>query len=270
MPVLSAPVGLMATTALVVLALMVTLWLVSLALRNASIVDLFWGPGLAVVSWVAMLWSVSHGQAPGEGARRLILALLTTLWGLRLGVYLAFRNLGKGEDFRYAQMRHSIGKSFWAQSLPRVFLLQGVLMWVVSLPVQMGAAAPGHAGPGPIVWVGAFVWLAGLCFEATADWQLARFKSKPANKGQVMDRGLWRYTRHPNYFGDFTIWWGLYLVALDGQGTWWTFIGPLLMSTLLIRVSGVVLLERTITARRPGYAQYVARTSAFFPRPPRR
>jgi steroid 5-alpha reductase family enzyme len=270
MPVLSVPAGLLASTALVVLALMTTLWLVSLALRNASIVDLFWGPGFAVVSWVALWWSVAHGFAPEEGARRLMLALPVTVWGLRLGGYLSFRNLGKGEDYRYAEMRRRRGRSFWAQSLPRVFLLQGVLMWVVSLPVQVGMAAPGRAGLGPAVWMGAVVWLTGLCFEATGDWQLSRFKSRPANKGLVMDRGLWRYTRHPNYFGDFLVWWGLYVMALDGPGAWWTIVGPLLMSTLLLRVSGVALLEKTITARRPGYAEYVRRTSVFFPRSPRR
>jgi steroid 5-alpha reductase family enzyme len=122
---------------------------------------------------------------------------------------------------------------------------------------------------GPLAWVGFAVWMIGLCFETIGDAQLARFKADPANRGRVMDRGLWRYTRHPNYFGDFCIWWGLYIVALDASGTWWTVVGPLVMSTLLIRVSGAALLEKSLTSRREGYADYIRRTSGFFPRPPR-
>jgi steroid 5-alpha reductase family enzyme len=249
---------------------MVLLWLVSLAARDASLVDIFWGPGFVLVAWAVLLWVGDHDLPDGGGARRWLLVSLVTVWGLRLGGYLARRNLGKGEDYRYVAMREKAGKRFWLVSLFKVFLLQGLLMWIVSLPVQAGQLPSTPDGLGPLAVAGAVVWGIGLFFEAVGDAQLARFKADPANKGKVMDQGLWRYTRHPNYFGDFMVWWGIYLVALEGHGTWWSLAGPLLMSFLLLRVSGVALLEKTITTRRAGYEEYIRRTSAFFPRPPRR
>jgi len=266
-------VGLANTVALaaaVAAGSMVLLWLGSLAVGNASIVDIFWGPVFALVTWAVFAWVGGHDLPAGGGGRRLLLACLVSAWGLRLGGYLAYRNLGKGEDYRYVAMRQKAGGRFWIVSLFKVFLLQGFLLWVVSLPVQVGQLPSTPEGIGPLALAGAAVWAAGLFFEAVGDAQLARFKADPAHRGLVMDRGLWRYTRHPNYFGDFLVWWGLYLVALEGPGTWWTFVGPLLMSFLLIRVSGVAMLEKTIGTRRPGYAEYVRRTSAFFPLPPRR
>lgn len=252
------------TSAAVIAAAMLLLWLLSLVVRDASIVDIFWGLGFVLTAWVVFVF------ADGAEPRRWLLASLTTLWGLRLSGYLAWRNLGKGEDFRYVAMRRRWGRRFWIVSLFQVFLLQGALMWVVSLPVQAGQVP---ATPQTLGWpalLGTLMWMAGLSFETIGDLQLARFKADPANRGRVMDRGLWRYTRHPNYFGDFLVWWGLYLVALEAAGTWWTFLGPLLMSVLLIRVSGAALLEKTIGTRRPGYEEYVRRTSGFFPRPPKR
>jgi steroid 5-alpha reductase family enzyme len=151
-----------------------------------------------------------------------------------------------------------------------VFGLQAALSWVVSLPVQGGQVPADPDGLVLLDYVGIVVWATGLAFESIGDWQLARFKADPANLGEVMDRGLWRYTRHPNYFGDFLVWWGLYLVALATVDAWWTVVGPLVMSVLLIRVSGAALLERSLRKRRPGYEDYVRRTSAFFPRRPRR
>ncbi len=260
----------LALAAAVVTGAMVLLWLVSLAARDASIVDIFWGPGFVLVAWTVFAWVTAHDLPDGGGARRLLLAALVTVWGLRLGIYLGRRNLGKGEDYRYVAMREKARGRFWIISLGKVFLLQGLLMWVVSLPLQGGQLPSTPDGLGPLALAGAAVWAIGLFFESLGDWQLARFKSDPANRGRVMDRGLWRYTRHPNYFGDFLVWWGLYLVALEGHGTWWTVAGPLLMSFLLLRVSGVAMLEKTIATRRPGYEQYVRRTSAFFPLPPRR
>lgn len=248
---------------------MALLWLVSLAGRDASIVDIFWGPGFMLVAWAVFAWVGAHDLPDGGEARRWLLVSLVTVWGLRLGGYLARRNHGKGEDFRYAAMREKAGGRFWIVSLFKVFLLQGALMWVVSLPVQAGQLAARPDGIGPLAIAGAAVWAVGLFFEAVGDAQLARFKADPANRSRVMDRGLWRYTRHPNYFGDFLVWWGIYLVALEGDGAWWSFVGPLVMSWLLLRVSGVTLLEKTISTRRPGYAEYVRRTSAFLPRPPR-
>jgi steroid 5-alpha reductase family enzyme len=259
----------LALAAAVAVGAMVLLWLVSLATRDASIVDILWGPGFVLVAWVVFAWAAANDLPAGGEARRLLLAVLVTVWGLRLGGYLALRNLGKGEDYRYAAMRRKAGGHFWIISLFKVFLLQGLLLWVVSLPVQAGQLPSASDRLGPLAFAGVAVWVTGVFFEAVGDWQLARFKADPTNKGKVMDRGLWRYTRHPNYFGDFMVWWGLYLIALDGRGTWWAIAGPLVMSFLLLRVSGVAMLEKTIGARRPGYDEYVGRTSAFFPRPPR-
>jgi steroid 5-alpha reductase family enzyme len=200
--------------------------------------------------------------------RVLILAGLTTIWGLRLSLFLLWRNRGKGEDRRYAAMRVQHGRRFWGVSLFTVFLLQAGLLWFVSLPIQCAAALNSAVPPGWLDAAGIALWGLGLYFEAVGDWQLARFKMDPNNAGRVMDHGLWRYTRHPNYFGDFCVWWGLYLIAAAG-GASLTIFSPLLMSFLLLRVSGVSLLERTIADRRPDYVAYMARTNAFFPGPPK-
>ncbi|MBU1494443.1 MAG: DUF1295 domain-containing protein [Actinobacteria bacterium] len=246
----------------VVLSVAVTLlWLVSLLIGDAGIVDIFWGTGFVLVAWAAFL------MADGVDARRMLLMLLPSLWGARLTIYLAWRNLGKGEDYRYAAMRQRWGSRWWWWSYPQVFLLQGVLIWIVSLPVQAGQI-PDAPDLGWMAAAGAGVWLIGVLFEGIGDLQLARFKADPANQGRVMDRGLWRYTRHPNYFGNFLIWWGIWIVAAE-SGVWWTVVGPIVMSVLLLRVSGVAMLERTIGERRPGYAEYVRRTSAFLPMPPK-
>jgi steroid 5-alpha reductase family enzyme len=253
----------MASAATGIAVLMVGVWLVSLPLRNASIVDIIWGLGFVVVAWVG------HLASPVEGMRGHTALLLTmvTLWGLRLTGYLAWRNIGKGEDYRYVAMRKKYGARFPIISLVVVFGLQGLLMWIVSLPVQAGLAVDETLGI--LSWVGLSAWAVGLCFETVGDLQLARFKADPANKGKVMDRGLWRYTRHPNYFGDFMVWWGIYLVALDA-GAWWSFVGPLAMTALLMKYSGAGLLEKTITKRRPGYEEYIRTTNAFFPGPPKK
>ena len=241
---------------------MVVLWAVSVRLRDASIVDPFWGPGFAAVAWTSV-------AVAGPSPRGLLLAALASAWGLRLGVYLARRRRGHGEDRRYAAMRAAHGERFWWVSLFTVFLLQAALLWVVSLPLQAGAALGGETPLGPWEGLGSAVFAVGLAFEAVGDAQLSRFLADPKSRGQVMDRGLWRWTRHPNYFGDFLVWWGLGLASL-GAGAWWTLAGPAVMSLLLRRVSGVTLLEATIADRRPGYAAYAARTSAFFPWPPSR
>jgi steroid 5-alpha reductase family enzyme len=238
------------------------LWLVSLALRDASIVDVFWGLGLAGVGWLS-LWLSGPGSA-----RASIAVALATLWGLRLSLYLLWRNAGQGEDDRYAAMRLRHGSRFAWISLATVFWLQGALMWLVSLPLQFAAAAP-PSPLGGLDALGILLVLTGLGCEAVADWQLARFKADPANAGRVMDRGLWAWSRHPNYFGDFTVWWGVFALALAAGG-WWTAVGPVVMSVLLLRISGVTLLERGLRARKAGYAEYAACTPAFFPRPPRR
>ena len=255
---------LFAATALAIGVCMAALWLLSLALRNASIVDIFWGFGFVVVTAVSLVSTEGDGSA-----RRALIAAMVGLWGLRLAGYLLWRNAGHGEDPRYVAMRRYWGERFPWVSLFTVFALQGVLLWIVSLPVQLGLLAPGGA-LGLLDAAGVALWGVGLFFETVGDWQLARFKADPANAGRVMDRGLWRYTRHPNYFGDFCAWWGIFLVALSTPHGPWSAPGPALMSFLLLRVSGVPMLERSIHKRRPGYKAYIERTSAFFPRPPRR
>jgi steroid 5-alpha reductase family enzyme len=252
----------MSAAAALVLAGMVALWAWSVRVRDASVVDPWWGPGFAAVAWTSV-------AVAGPSPRGLLLAALASAWGLRLGAYLAWRRRGHGEDRRYAAMRARHGPRFARVSLVTVFLLQGALIWIVSLPLQAGAAL-GHDAPlRPLDALGALVAAAGIAVEAVADAQLARFLVEPDHGRRVMDLGLWRWSRHPNYFGDFLVWWGLGLVSL-GAGSWWALSGPAVMTLLLMRVSGVPLLEGTIGERRPGYTAYAARTSAFFPWPPRR
>jgi len=244
--------------------LMVAVWGVSLPLRNASIVDSVWGPAFALVAWTSLL---QGGASPG--VRHLVAAGAVTVWGLRLGWHISRRNLGKGEDPRYARWRQAGGAGWPLRSLVTVFLLQGVILWVVALPLQVGLAASGP-GIGWMVGVGAGVWGIGFLLEATADLQLERFRRAPGNRGRVLDTGVWRYSRHPNYFGDAVVWWGLWLMSGAAVGAWWTAVGPLLMTALLRWVSGVTLLEKDLSRSRPGYDAYVRRTSPFLPLPPRR
>jgi len=253
----------LSVTLAVIAGVMALVWLLSLARRDASIIDPCWGLGFVLVSLVAYLLN-----CPAT-LRTTLLVALTSVWGARLSVYLLWRNSGHGEDRRYQAMRATHGSRFWWISLFTVFLLQALILWFVSWPIQAACSA---AKASPLGWVdllGVSVWLIGLLFEAIGDWQLARFKAAPVNAGRVMDRGLWRFTRHPNYFGDCCVWWGLYLVAAAG-GAWWTMLSPLVMTLLLLKVSGVSLLEKTIVDRRPDYADYQARTNSFFPGPARK
>ncbi len=249
-------------TALVVAAAMFGLWLLSVRLRDVSIVDLFWGTGFVVVaSWTCV-------RMGAYDVRSMLITSVVAVWGLRLSAYLTWRNWGHGEDRRYQAIRANYGPRFWWLSLFIVFGFQGALIWLVSLPVQWALVAPAL----PMTWLNWFglgLAAAGIAIESTADAQMARFKADPASAGQVCDRGLWRYSRHPNYFGDCVVWWGLYLLAFSGAGYAWTAIGPVIMSVMLLRVSGVALLEKDIAERRPAYADYIRRTSAFVPLPPR-
>ena len=245
-----------AWNAIAIGCLMLIVWLISIPLKDVSIIDIVWGPGFIVVSWVTVL------AVQAEGIKMLP-AVLATIWGLRLGGYLAFRNHGKPEDARYATMRNKHGDWFWWISLLTVFGLQAVVMWIVSLPLQ--TVGQGDADYPVLRLVGVLLWLVGVIFEAVGDAQLAHFKSNPGNQGNVLDRGLWRYTRHPNYFGDFCVWWGLYCVALSCGALWWSAIGPAIMTVFLIKFSGVGLLEKSLRRSKPGYEDYVTRTNAFFP-----
>lgn len=243
----------------VVAAAMTALWLLSLKLEDASIVDPFWAPGffLACVTYVAL--------SPERTPRSWLVIALVGLWAVRLGTHLLRRNLASGEDPRYRAMRASHGERFGVVSLFTVFWLQAVLLWIVSAPLFAAATSP--AALGVLDLLGAMVMLTGTLLEAVADRQLRAFRADSSNRGRVLDSGLWRYSRHPNYFGNAVLWWGAWLVAV-GAGGAWTVFGPVLMTFLLLKVSGVALLERDIEERRPGYAEYVRRTSAFVPWPP--
>ena len=245
--------------------LVTVVWLLSIALRDVSIIDVAWGLGFVVIGWVC--FAVGHGSHD----RRLLLAVLVSVWGLRLAGHIGRRNAGKGEDRRYAAMRERDGRRFLLTSFYRVFLVQAVAMWIISLPLQAGGSIGGSRGIGVLDVVGIAVWAVGFGFESIGDLQLDRFKADPANRGKVMDKGLWRYTRHPNYFGDATMWWGLGLIAAGAGATaLWGLLGPALDTFTLTRVSGKPMLERDIEQRRPGYREYIERTSGFVPLPPRR
>jgi len=251
-------------TFVVTLLAFAALWWMSVQRRDASIVDVYWGPGFGVIAAVAL------ATGAGTDPRRFLVVTLVAMWGFRLGGYLFWRKRQEpGEDFRYVAMRQRFGDDFWLMSLFNVFLLQAGLMWVVSLPVQWVVTTPSEPSLGTLDLLGFSLWATGLTFEALGDLQLIEFRSHPTNAGKVLDTGLWRYTRHPNYFGDFCVWWGFYLFACATPNGWWTFIGPAVMSGLLLRVSGVPMLERSLLKHKAGYAAYAARTSAFFPMMPR-
>lgn len=256
-------VNLGVTAGAVLVVLLATL-AVALARGKHSVIDVAWGPGFAVIALVT--YGLSIGD--GDDLRRALVTALTVIWGLRLGGYIGRRNWGKPEDPRYADMLAKAPGGRTAYALRTVYLPQAVVMWFVSLPVQ--AAQYETAGPGPLFWIGVAVWLVGMGFESVGDWQLSRFLADPANRGRVMDRGLWRYTRHPNYFGDACVWWGLYLLA---TGHWigaTTIVCPALMTYLLVAKTGKELLESRLRSSRPGYAEYVRSTSGFVPLPPKR
>lgn len=252
----------MLTGLVALLVLFSVLWLASLYLANASIVDMWWGPAFVLALWAYLGFGVpAHARAWLVGA-------LVVVWAGRLAWHIGRRNIGHGEDPRYRAWRQQHGARWWWRSYLQVFLLQAVVAWIVSWPLFF-AARDGSAFPTPWDAAGMLVFAAGWLCEAVADWQLAAFKRDPANRGQVMDRGLWHYSRHPNYFGEAVLWWGLGLVAAGTPGGWIALIGPVLMTWLLVRVSGVAMLERGLRQTKPGYAEYVARTSAFVPWPPR-
>lgn len=250
------------TNLAMLLAVMALLWAVASSIRDVSIVDPFWGTGFVLVAWATAL------RVDAPVTRVLLIACMITLWGVRLSIFLFIRNWGHAEDKRYAAMRAKHGPKFVRISLFSVFWLQAVILWFVALPIQVAVIRNSSQPLSVFDALGIALWGIGVFFESVGDAQLARFKSRPENVGKVMDKGLWAWTRHPNYFGDFCVWWGLYVVAAMGSAGW-TILSPLAMSWLLMKVSGVTLLEKTIADRRPDYAEYKRRTSAFFPRPPK-
>lgn len=243
------------------------LWRVAVALKDPSFIDSWWGAGMVVIA-------VSTYLQSGGGAHAVLLTLLCAAWGLRLGIYLLWRWRQHGADRRYTRMmadaKEQKGWDFATASLIYVFSLQALLQFIVCLPVQLGQSS-GPASLGPLAWAGAALAVTGILFETIGDAQLVRFKANPDNAGKVLDTGLWRYTRHPNYFGDACTWWGLYLIAADtGLLGALSIVGPALLTFLLTRWSGVPTTEGPMRRKKPDYADYVARTSSFIPMPPKR
>jgi steroid 5-alpha reductase family enzyme len=251
----------MLASAAAVAAVMLVSWGVSIWRRDASVADVAWGLGFVLIAWV------SFALADGAEPRKTLVVVLTSIWGLRLAAYLAWRKAREEEDFRYRELRARYGRRFPLVSLVAVFGFQGLGMWTVSLPLQAAQVPDTPSGLTALDFVGLGIWAVGMLFETVGDFQLARFKANPRNRGKVLDRGLWRYTRHPNYFGDFCVWWGFYLIALAAEDTWWSVAGPLMMSCILLRLSGVPVMERHMRQQRHGYEDYTRRTSAFWPWP---
>jgi steroid 5-alpha reductase family enzyme len=246
--------------ALYIIFILVTLlWVLSAIIKNVSIVDLFWGMGFVIVNAVYFYYSDDFFQ------RKILLLILVTLWGLRLSIYLASRNLGKGEDFRYQEFRRKYGaKRYWWVSYFQTFLLQGALIMFVSLPLLGTNSQTYSHGLNWLDYMGIVVFIIGFAFEAGGDFQLARFKKNPNNKGKVLKTGFWKYTRHPNYFGDSVVWWSFAIFAM-AAGSYWTIIGSVGMTLLIIKVSGVSLLEKSLKESKPQYHDYIKKTNSFFP-----
>lgn len=241
-----------------ILSMMTLLWLISIRIKNVSIVDLFWGFGFVAAGAIYFL------NTEGFEIRKILLMIMVAVWGLRLSIYLAWRNAGKGEDFRYRKFRKDFGEHrYWWISFFQTFLLQGLLMWLISAPL-LGAQFYPDDILGILDFTGIAIWIIGFVFEAGGDLQLARFKANPSNKGKILNTGFWHYTRHPNYFGDAAVWIGYALICLSA-GSYIPVLGSVLMTALIIKVSGVALLEKTLNTTKPGYQEYVRKTSAFIP-----
>ena len=257
--------------AAILLALVLVQWAISVKIDDVSFIDAFWGAGmgvLAVASWL-------HGPGSHEGALATLIMAMTAAWGFRLGIYLLRRWRREGEDKRYKLILKKDREkgNFALAALVKVWLMQAILLFMVSSPAQVGIIAAGdRADIPPLAWIGLALYLVGIFFEWVGDWQLARFKADPGTEGQVLDKGLWRYTRHPNYFGDFAAWWGIWLccAAVGWDYALYTVIGPVFLSFTLTKWSGVALLERGMDrSKGDKYADYKRRTSAFIPMPPK-
>jgi steroid 5-alpha reductase family enzyme len=256
---MSIPLESLALTA----AIAVLLWLLSLKLRDASIIDIYWGPGIALVADLTA-WLVHPA-----GERAAAVLFLVNCWGLRLGAHIFARHRHAGEDSRYAAMRKKFGPRWWWMSLVQVFLLQAILIWFIASPL-VAALLASRAALTVLDYAGLALAGFGLVFEALADFQLMRFRADTGNRGEVLRTGLWAWSRHPNYFGEAAMWWGYFLVGYAASGAAWLVLSPLLVTGLLLKVSGVSLMEDTITSRRPGYAAYQREVSSFIPWLPKR
>ncbi|WP_372645419.1 DUF1295 domain-containing protein [Ancylomarina sp.] len=243
----------------IILILVTLIWGISVIIKDVSIVDLFWGMGFVIVNAFYFYNSGDLYQ------RKILLLVLVSLWGLRLSVYLSWRNIGKGEDFRYQNFRRKYGiKRYWWFSYFQVFLLQGALILLVSLPLLGVNIESAAEGLNWMDYLGILVFIIGFTFEAGGDYQLAKFKKNPKNKGQVLSTGFWKYTRHPNYFGDSAVWWsfGIFSIA---AASYWTVIGSILMTFIIIKISGVSLIEKSLNETKPQYKEYIEKTNSFFP-----
>jgi len=243
----------------IILVLLILLWVVSIFIKNVSIVDLFWGFGFVVINAFYVFSSTEISD------RQMLLLILVSIWGLRLSFYLGWRNIGKAEDFRYQEFRKKYGpERYWWFSFFQTFLLQGVLMMLISTPLLGANFGEQNSGLQWLDYAGILVWIIGFTFEVGGDFQLARFKSNPQNKGKVLNTGFWKYTRHPNYFGDSAVWWSYALFSI-AAGSYWLSLGSVLMTLLIIKVSGVALLEKSLTSTKPQYSEYIRKTNAFIP-----
>lgn len=248
------------TAGIAILFLMTALWLLSLLIKDSSIVDIYWGAGFVIAGWIYFALTPS-----GFIARKILITLLVFIWGMRLSIHIYLRNREKGEDYRYRRWREEAGSSWWWKSYFKVFLLQGLLMWIISAPLLAAQAFPRPRDFTIMDILGTAVWGLGFYFESIGDYQLSQFKSDPENEGKLLTSGLWRYTRHPNYFGDAAQWWGFYLIAANTWTGAATIFSPLLMTYLLLKISGMALLEEDLKEKKPGYEEYMERTNAFIP-----
>jgi len=253
-------------TAALVVAMLGATFLVALKVGKHAVVDVTWGLGFAGIAVASYVFSLASDSS--DHTRGLLVAALTAVWGVRLGTHIALRSRGKGEDPRYEALMQRAPGNPNLFALRRVYLTQGATMWFVSLPVQVAVFETPALGV--VAWIGIGVWAVGFFFETVGDWQLTRFRNDPDSSDQVLDTGLWRYTRHPNYFGDACVWWGLSLIAFDAWPGVLTVLSPIAITWLLARGTGKPLLEKDMHDRRPGYAEYVRRTSGFVPLPPKK
>lgn len=258
-------INIAATYALVMVCVLL-LWRIGIRIRDISIIDMFWGAGFGLISLLLLVVNRPTGLYP------LALIGMPLIWSLRYTIFILQRNWGHGEDARYTKLRawKETDEAFNRFALTHVFLLQGHVMVVVALPYVVAVSLSGPPALPVLIWIGGAVWLAGLLVEALADAQLKAFRADPQNKGQILDAGLWRYSRHPNYFGDALMWWGVFIAACANPWAIPTVIGPAMMSHFLINVTGMATLDKKMAREKPGYAAYMARTSGFVPWPPKK